>query len=56
MSGVPYIPERDAHNGNFSLKNINLDVVNGEIVAIVGENGSGKTTLLKRNCRVCESR
>lgn len=46
MSVVLSISGLYAHNGNFSLKNINLDVVNGEIIAIVGENGSGKTTLL----------
>ncbi|WP_215225584.1 ABC transporter ATP-binding protein [Echinicola shivajiensis] len=30
-----------------SLQHIDLDVKEGEIIAIVGENGSGKTTLLK---------
>ncbi len=29
------------------LKNINLEVYQGEIVAIIGPNGSGKTTLIK---------
>ncbi len=32
---------------NFVLRNINLSVNKGDIVAIVGENGSGKTTLVK---------
>lgn len=34
------------------LKNINLTVRSGEVVALVGENGSGKTTLVKLLCRL----
>lgn len=32
------------------IHNINLDVNEGEITAIIGQNGSGKTTLLKAIC------
>ena len=31
----------------YSLKNINLDFKEGDIVGVIGRNGSGKTTLLK---------
>lgn len=33
-------------DGKLALKNINLDIYNGESVAIIGPNGAGKSTLL----------
>ncbi|AOT69931.1 ABC transporter ATP-binding protein [Geosporobacter ferrireducens] len=37
-------------NGKKALKEIDLKVSEGEVLAIMGENGSGKTTLLKNIC------
>lgn len=35
------------YDGKIVLKDVSLDVLEGEYVCIVGENGSGKTTLMK---------
>src|SRR5262249_33145297 len=34
------------------LENVNLELKEGTVVAIVGENGAGKTTLVKLLCRM----
>lgn len=38
----------------YTLKNINLKIDNGENIALVGKNGSGKTTLIKLLCGLYE--
>ena len=43
---------RYAASDRKALKNINLSIGPGEVVALVGENGSGKTTLVKLLCRL----
>jgi len=34
-------------NENYALKNLNLDVIGGELLVLIGGSGSGKTTTLK---------
>ncbi len=34
-------------NESFALENVNIEVLKGQKIAIIGNNGSGKTTLLK---------
>lgn len=36
--------------GHQALKNINLDIMQGEILALLGPNGAGKTTLISTIC------
>lgn len=36
-----------SYNGKQILKNINLDIKEGEIISIIGKSGSGKSTLLR---------
>ena len=41
------------YSGGFqALKNINLDIGKGEIVALLGPNGAGKTTLISVVCGI----
>ena len=45
MSGL------DAHYGDFqALYNLNMDVQEGEVLAIIGANGAGKSTLMRSVC------
>ena len=34
-------------DGRYILKSVDLDIMKGENVAVIGPNGSGKTTLIK---------
>ena len=44
------------YNSGFqALKNINLDINRGEIIALLGPNGAGKTTLISIICGIVNS-
>ncbi len=50
MNGPPLLEVRDlkvAYGGINAVKGIDFDVVEGEVVALIGANGAGKTTTLK---------
>ena len=39
-------------SGHIALKDVNLDIYNGEIFALLGPNGAGKTTLINITCGI----
>lgn len=45
-----------AYGGNAALREVTLNIGEGELVALTGANGSGKSTLLKIAARVIEPR
>jgi len=53
-SNKQQVPEAvDYPNDIWALKDINLDVCEGDVLGFVGKNGSGKSTLLKILSRIC---
>lgn len=52
LTTIPFIEVKDLSyryksKNDFALKNINLKIERGSLIAFIGENGSGKTTLVK---------
>ena len=42
-------------DGFQALKNVNLEIQKGEIIALLGPNGAGKTTLISTICGIVQA-
>ncbi|MCI5622902.1 energy-coupling factor transporter ATPase [Anaerostipes sp.] len=47
LEHVDYIYEDNSQNKNYALKDVNLEIHEGEFIGIVGHTGSGKSTLIQ---------
>lgn len=47
LERVDYIYEDNSQNKNYALKDVNLEIHEGEFIGIVGHTGSGKSTLIQ---------
>ena len=51
MDRILYTENLDAgYSGQAVIRNVNIDLHEGEIIALIGPNGSGKSTILKTLC------
>lgn len=49
---IRWLQRRVVYHDFFALKDVNLDVMPGEVFGVIGHNGAGKSTLLKVIARV----
>jgi len=52
---LPWNRDKKLYENFYALKDINLDILSGEVIGLVGQNGAGKSTLLQIVCQTLQA-
>ena len=52
---LPWNRDKELYENFYALKDINLEIYQGDVIGIVGQNGAGKSTLLQIVCQTLQA-